>query len=165
MFDSFLEALAIKKEPEVVAAADGELIPLRSVPDEVFSSGMMGEGVAIRTTGAEVVSPIEGTLTMLFPTAHAFGITASNGTEVLVHVGLDTVNLKGKGFKKLADRGQHVKRGTPVLKVDWPFLSKHGFEPIVITIFSKVGGGGKYEPMSDGPAIAGKTEIVRRVMS
>lgn len=106
------------------APLSGKTIPLEQVDDPVFAQRMVGDGLAILPDSDEVVSPVAGTITTLFPTGHAVGITTSDGLEVLIHVGLDTVELKGNGFKKLVQQGQKVDVGTPLIKLELDILQK-----------------------------------------
>ena len=111
----------------IVAPADGEQIDIAEVSDPVFAEKMMGDGVAFRFPNAKtaICAPANGTLTVLFPTGHAFGITMANGVELLVHIGIETVNAKGDGFKlgnKL--QGQQVRAGDPIVIADFAKLSK-----------------------------------------
>ena len=108
LFDLFM-----KKEPHlepidvddnaIVALADGRMIDITTVPDPVFAEKMMGDSIAFKYDGDKVIlcAPANGTLTVLFPTGHAFGVTTNNGVELLVHCGVDTVNAKGDGFRLL----------------------------------------------------------------
>lgn len=114
-----------------VAPIDGKILSITEVPDEVFSQKMMGDGFAIEPANGEVVSPVNGTITTLFPTKHAIGITADNGREILVHFGIDTVNLQGEGIEALVKQGDKVKAGQQLLKVD--LSSIKGKVPSVIT--------------------------------
>ena len=109
------------------ALADGELIELSAVGDPVFSTGVMGDGVAFRYSGDEVTicSPCNGQLAALFPTGHAFGLMLDNGVEVMVHIGIDTVNEDGNGFVlQKVKQGMYVKQGQPIVTVDLKNLSK-----------------------------------------
>lgn len=103
---------------DFVCPLDGKIVGLDKVPDEVFSGKMMGDGFAIEPENGEVVSPVDGVITTLFPTKHAIGITADNGLELLVHFGMDTVKLQGEGFTALVEQDDRVKAGQPLLKVD-----------------------------------------------
>lgn len=114
-----------------VAPIDGKILPITEVPDEVFSQKMMGDGFAIEPANGEVVSPVNGVITTVFPTKHAIGITADNGTELLIHFGIDTVNLKGEGLDALVEQGAKVKAGQPILKVN--LAEVKGKVPSVIT--------------------------------
>lgn len=108
-------------DDQICALADGEMIDLGTVPDPVFAQKMMGDGVAFKYAGNEVTvcAPANGKLTALFPTGHAFGITRSDGVELLVHIGIDTVNAKGDGFKLLGHKQDDtVKAGEPIVTVD-----------------------------------------------
>ena len=126
-----------KKKPTVlVAPVAGEVINLEDVKDEVFSQKLAGEGVAIIPSNGEVVAPIDGVITRLFPTHHAFLITTKDNIEVMVHIGLDTVELKGEGFKALKSEGDKVKVNTPIISVDLDYLKSKGKDivtPIVIS--------------------------------
>lgn len=110
----------------IVAIADGELIDVHTVSDPVFAEEMMGKSVAFKYEGKVVLcSPANGTLGVLFPTGHAYGVAMNNGVELLVHCGIDTVNAKGDGFKLLAKKqGDSVKAGDPIVEVDINKLSK-----------------------------------------
>ncbi|MFD3158596.1 glucose-specific PTS transporter subunit IIBC [Haloimpatiens sp. FM7330] len=103
---------------DFVAPVDGKILNLSEVPDNVFSQKMMGDGFAIEPSNGELVSPVNGTITTLFPTKHAVGITSDDGLEILIHVGIDTVNLKGEGFEALVATDDKVKVGQPILKVN-----------------------------------------------
>ncbi|GLC88823.1 N-acetylglucosamine-specific PTS transporter subunit IIBC [Lysinibacillus piscis] len=96
----------------------GELLPLSEVPDEAFSSGMMGPGFGINPQDGTVYAPFDGQVVMIFPTKHAIGLKADTGVEILIHVGLDTVKLNGEGFETLVTDGQIIQRGDALIKVD-----------------------------------------------
>jgi len=124
------------KDVDLVAPVDGELKALSTVPDKVFASGMMGDGVAFTYKSETVVSPCDGKITTIPSSLHAFGITADNGAEILVHIGMDTVNLKGEGFEKLVNVGDKVKAGTPIIKFDRKAIETKGYNlitPLLIT--------------------------------
>ena len=96
----------------VFAPVEGEIIELSSVPDPVFSGGMMGQGFAVQPTSGEFGSPVEGEIIMVARTLHAFGVRTDEGAEVLVHIGIDTVQLKGEGFTQPSTRATPSRRGT-----------------------------------------------------
>lgn len=102
----------------VVAPATGRLLPLEEVPDPVFSRGLVGPGFAVEPTSGTITAPIDGTVVTLPDSLHAVGIRHCTGVEVLVHVGVDTVTLKGEGFRALCSEGQEVRSGDPLLEVD-----------------------------------------------
>ena len=110
----------------IVAIADGELIDIKSVPDPVFAEEMMGKSTAFKYNKDKVTlcSPANGTLGVLLPTGHAFGIVTNEGVEILIHCGVDTVNANGDGFKLLKKKqGDTVKAGDPIVEVDIKKLS------------------------------------------
>lgn len=126
---------------KLVAVVEGKTIPLSEVADPVFAQKMAGDGVAIEPTGDVIVAPADGELTLVFETKHAFAMTLDNGIELLVHVGIDTVNLKGEGFEQLAEAGKHIKAGTPILKIDRELLKSKNVSlttPVLITNVDKV---------------------------
>lgn len=121
---------------ELVSPLDGELLPLSEVKDEVFSSGAMGEGVAIEPSQGVLHAPDDGRVVMTFPTGHAIGMKTKNGAEILMHIGMDTVNLQGKGFETLVDKGDEVKAGDELVKFDIDEIHSAGYivtTPIVVT--------------------------------
>ncbi|NQZ65849.1 MAG: PTS glucose transporter subunit IIA [Mycoplasmatales bacterium] len=104
---------------EIKSPISGKLSTLKSLNDGVFSEEMMGKGFVVEPEGNTVYAPITGKLITVFPTGHAYGIEAKDGTKVLVHIGLDTVGLDGKGFKSLVKQGKKVKVGKPMAEVDF----------------------------------------------
>lgn len=102
----------------LAAPVAGEVIPLLEVPDKMFSAGTMGQGFAVLPTDGTVTSPVAGEIAMIFPTKHAFAVTTPDGVQVMVHIGLETVGLKGEGFEVLAAKGDHVEAGDPVIRAD-----------------------------------------------
>ena len=113
-------------EIHVLAPLDGAVVDLGTVPDEVFAQKMAGDGVAIDPSGQVAVAPISGDLVKLFPGGHAFGIAASGGVELIVHIGLDTVELKGEGFENIATEGQVVQAGMPIVRFDRAVIERLG---------------------------------------
>ena len=110
-----------KDNTEITAVGEGKLIPIESVSDPMFAEKMLGDSIAFEFSGREVTifAPVNGTLTAIFPTGHAFGVTTDDGIEVLVHIGIDTVNSKGQGFKILDKKqGDHVEAGDPIVTVN-----------------------------------------------
>lgn len=126
----------LKKELKLVAAIDGKTINLANVPDPVFAQKMAGDGVAIDSTGNLVVAPCDGELSLIFKTNHAFAMTLDNGVELLVHIGIDTVSLNGKGFKRLIEAGQKVKAGTPIIEIDRTIIEESGLSLITPILIS-----------------------------
>lgn len=118
----------------LAAPVKGTLVTLSDVPDEVFASGTMGQGIAIEPEENVVKSPVAGTVSLVYPTGHAIGITSDKGAEILIHIGIDTVNLKGKHFKALIEQGQKVTVGTPLVEFDYQAIQAAGYAPTVMMI-------------------------------
>ena len=115
------EAVPAPKEiqQEIIASPIiGNVVPLDQVPDQVFASGAMGKGIAIDPTDGVVVAPAKATVNLVFPTGHAIGLTTENGAELLIHIGMDTVSLAGKGFKTYVEAGQVVEAGQKLIEFD-----------------------------------------------
>ena len=124
------EAAAKKKDIEVCAPIAGQIVALKDVPDEVFSSGVTGDGIAINPIGDTIVAPADGVISAVLPSKHAIGMTLSNGAEILVHVGLNTVMLEGKGFDAKVTEGQKVDAGEVLLTFDRALIEKAGYSLI-----------------------------------
>lgn len=124
------------KNDVVVSPLTGKIVPLSNLKDDAFAKGVLGNGLGIEPTSGKVVAPVDGTVTTLFPTLHAIGFTADSGVEVLVHIGLDTVQLEGKGFTAHIKEGDKVKKGQHILDIDLDVIKNAGYStqtPIVIT--------------------------------
>lgn len=124
------------KESFVVSPVDGTCISLSQVPDKMFSEKLLGDGVAFVFETESICSPTDGVVTMIAATKHAFGITDVNGLEILVHIGLDTVELNGEGFEVLVKVNQKVKAGTPIVKLNRKFIEEHSINlitPVILT--------------------------------
>lgn len=120
----------------IASPLTGEVIPLSELADAAFASGVLGKGVAVRPSKGQIVSPVDGTLTTLFPTCHALGITADDGVELLIHIGLDTVQLEGKGFVPHAKQGDKITRGQVLMDFDIDAITAAGFSldtPVIVT--------------------------------
>ncbi len=130
-----------RKVREVRAPADGNIIALESVNDKVFSQKLVGDGVAIIPVSNIFKAPIDGTVTKIFSTNHAYSIKGNKDLEVMVHIGLDTVELNGEGFERLVKEGDGVVCGDAIIKVDFEVLREHDKDivtPIIITDESDV---------------------------
>lgn len=121
---------------EICAPVDGECIPLEEVSDKVFSSKMMGDGFAIEPTNNIICAPIEGEIVLIPSTKHAFAIKRSDGLEVLVHIGIDTVNLNGKGFKALRKQGEKVKIGESIIEFDREYIKEKSIQLTTMVILT-----------------------------
>lgn len=125
-----------KKEAfQIAAPADGKLISLGKVPDEVFSQKIMGDGFAVIPENGKVLSPVSGIAESVFPTGHAVGIRTRDGIECIIHVGLDTVNLNGEGFKTLIHQGDKVKARQSIIEFDKELIERKGYDVTVIIVF------------------------------
>lgn len=125
-------------ETKIVSPIKGKLVPITEVPDEVFAGKMMGDGFAIIPEDGLVVSPVSGKIINVFPTKHAIGIQSTDGREVLIHVGLDTVNLKGEGFETFITEGDTVKAGQPLLQADLDYIEKNATSTITPIVFTNL---------------------------
>ena len=125
-----------KKNEEIFAHASGEIVEMENVPDPIFSKKIMGEGIAILPLDGKVVAPADGHIIMVADTKHAFALRTSLGAEILVHIGLETVGLKGEGFTVLTKLGDKVVKGQLLVEVDLDFIKKDAEStiiPMVIT--------------------------------
>ena len=127
---------ALAESAEVVSPLAGQVKPLSQATDPVFSSGVMGQGVVIEPSQGELVSPVNGTVTVLFPTKHAVGIVSEEGVEMLMHIGMDTVSLDGKGFEAHVAQGDKVVVGQQLISFDMDVIKEAGLvteTPVIIT--------------------------------
>lgn len=144
-----------KNDSNIYSPCKGVLKPVEEVKDEVFSSKAMGEGFAVKPKDGAIFSPVNGEIMSVFPTKHALGIKTIDGTEVLVHVGLDTVELEGKPFTMLVEEGAMVNQNTQLLEVDLEMIAQAGKGDDIIVVFP----GAKNVPKLDvvGEVSAGVT--------
>lgn len=149
------------KKKKLYSPVSGKSVALKNVDDEVFSSLMMGDGIAIDPTDEVVVAPCDCVIKMIMQDSkHALGLLMKNGVEILIHVGIDTVNLKGKGFEVFVEEGQEVKAGTPLLRFDKDCIVSKGYSPIIMMIITEPKGkniGKKYEEIC---VEGGKTPVI-----
>ena len=130
------EPTALVKTAQLVSPLAGQVKPLSQATDPVFSSGVMGQGVVIEPSQGELVSPVNGTVTVLFPTKHAVGIVSEEGVELLMHIGMDTVSLDGKGFEAHVAQGDKVVVGQQLISFDMDVIKEAGLvteTPVIIT--------------------------------
>ena len=118
----------------VNGCATGKLVKLSEINDKAFSSGALGNGVGIIADNNLVVSPVDGEVACVFPTKHAFGLKTESGVELLIHIGIDTVELEGKHFTTMVNQGDKVKLGQPLVQVDFDKVKEEGFDPTIIMV-------------------------------
>lgn len=151
-------AAAVKSAADVlgrfVAPVDGKILPIAKVPDNVFAQKIMGDGFAIEPTSGNVISPVDGTVTSLPDSKHAVGITADNGLEIIVHFGIDTVNLQGEGFTALVSQGDKITVGQKLLKVDLEHVKGKVPSTITPVVFTNLPEG-KTVQIQEGQSIKG----------
>lgn len=122
----------------VTAACDGKLMPITDVKDEVFSQKMLGDGYAIKPTDGKIYSPVAGTVTTVFPTKHAIGITTDNNLEILVHLGIDTVELKGEPFEVAVKQGDTVKQDDYLASMNTELITAENYDDTVIVVYTNM---------------------------
>ncbi|MDB2084954.1 MAG: beta-glucoside-specific PTS transporter subunit IIABC [Clostridium sp.] len=118
----------------VNGCATGKLVKLSEINDKAFSSGALGSGVGIIADNNLVVAPVDGEVVCVFPTKHAFGLKTESGVELLIHIGIDTVELEGKHFTTMVNQGDKVKIGQPLVQVDFDKVKEEGFDPTIIMV-------------------------------
>lgn len=125
----------IKKIDEgLVSIVDGEMIPITTVPDEVFSEKLLGEGIAFITESKTIAAPCAGELSTVFPGGHAYGITRKDGVEILIHIGIDTIQLNGEGFFPKVKQGEKIAKGETLVELDLDFLKTTGLDLSIMLI-------------------------------
>ena len=149
-----------KADLTLTSPMTGELVALSDVNDEAFASGTLGPGVAISPAAhAVVVAPCDGKVTVAFPTGHAYGLKSASGVQILIHIGMDTVKLDGKGFTPRVSKGDIVKRGDVLAEVDWDVIREAGYDtitPMVVTNKKKFG---EITPAAPGPVSISDTVV------
>lgn len=140
---------------EFVAPVTGNVIPVNQVKDEAFASEAMGKGVGIEPENGKVYAPFDGNVDAVFPTGHLVGLSDGNGAEVLIHIGVDTVKLEGKGFKTYVSQGDKVKKGDLLVEFDVELLKKEGYDTTVMFITT--------DTSKDVQVLSGRKEAVKDI--
>ncbi|WP_022942294.1 PTS glucose transporter subunit IIA [Psychromonas hadalis] len=144
-FDSLKKAVSGNTQSDntidIIAPLSGEIVAIEDVPDVVFAEKIVGDGIAIRPTGNKMVAPCDGEIGKIFETNHAFSLESDTGIELFVHFGIDTVELKGEGFTRIAQEGQKVKMGDTIIEFDLEFLKENAksiLTPVVISNMDEI---------------------------
>ncbi|ENZ8684210.1 PTS N-acetyl glucosamine transporter subunit IIABC [Klebsiella pneumoniae] len=154
------QAVANAKTVEsLVSPITGDVVALEQVPDEAFASKAVGDGIAVKPTSNIVVAPAAGTVVKIFNTNHAFCLETNNGAEIVVHMGIDTVALEGKGFKRLVEEGTDVKAGEPILEMDLDFLNANSRSMISPVVCSNSDDYSALVILASGKVVAGQTPL------
>lgn len=154
------QAVANAKTVEsLVSPITGDAVALEQVPDEAFASKAVGDGIAVKPTSNIVVAPAAGTVVKIFNTNHAFCLETNNGAEIVVHMGIDTVALEGKGFKRLVEEGTDVKAGEPILEMDLDFLNANARSMISPVVCSNSDDYSALVILASGKVVAGQTPL------
>ncbi len=129
------------KTGSIYSVCDGDIINLSEISDPVFSEKILGDGVAILPESTEIISPVDGKIIQVFDTKHAYSILSDDGLEILVHIGLNTVELNGEGFKSFVKDGDIVKTGDKIAEINIEYIESMGYQlytPVIVTNFDKI---------------------------
>lgn len=145
---------------EVGSPLTGQVVPLKDVPDAGFASGAVGLGAGVDPTVGTVVAPAAGKVVMTFPTGHAVGLKLDSGVELLIHIGIDTVNMEGKGFRVHVSRGDRVEPGTPLVDFDIEAIKAAGYSPVTPVLVTNHKKFASVQARPAGP-VAAEEELLR----
>ena len=126
-----------KKKECILAPCTGKTVPLSAVPDEVFAGGLLGEGIGIEPTDGKFFAPVEGIITSITDTNHALTLMSALGTDLLLHIGVDTVRLAGEGFRLLVSLGDRIQAGQPIAEVDIALIRSRGLSAICSVVVTE----------------------------
>ena len=147
----------------VLTPIRGKVLAQADIPDETFAQGILGPGCGIEPTGKTVYAPFDGTVDQVASTLHAVGLTSEDGIEILIHVGMDTVELKGKGYELFVQAGDHVRKGQLLFRFDMQAIAAAGYTlttPVIVTNSSRFA---RIEPLLSGRVTAGQ-QLLRAKM-
>ncbi|MCI8930758.1 MAG: PTS transporter subunit EIIB [Lachnospiraceae bacterium] len=151
-------------EIKIYSPLSGKTIRLEDVEDEAFSSGVLGKGVAILPEEGVLYAPVDGIISAFFPTGHAIGISMDNGAELLIHVGMDTVQLNGKGFRPFAVEGDKVKKGQKLLEFDCKLIKEAGYSLVTPILITNAEDMGMVVPVENGKQVQAGDELITAEM-
>lgn len=149
-----------KQQTEIYAPVDGRVISLEEVGDGIFSEKLVGDGVAVIPESDQIVVPVDGEISFVMETGHAFGVRVPDGPEILVHIGIDTVNEKGEGFQVLVKEHQTVKTGVPAVLVNRETLYKKGYNLATMVLVPEIDSFGSLQFLKKGEVCAGKSAVL-----
>ena len=155
----FFDKLFSKKLEGIYAPIAGKAVAITEVPDPTFAEGMLGNGIAIEPADGKVYAPCDATVDMMFDTGHAVSLVAESGAEILIHVGLETVGLQGKGFTIHAQNGQKVKKGDLLIEADLEAIKAAGLNTITSVLVCNSGDFKKFEK-STGSAVTNDDAVI-----
>lgn len=144
---------------EIGAPLSGMTVPLSEVQDEVFASGAMGKGAAIVPSGGKVYAPFAGTVAAIFPTGHAIGLVSEDGTEVLIHIGINTVCMEGKGFRKLVEQDEKIKKGQLLIEFETEMIEAAGYDTTTMVLISNTDDYSEVSGVQSGQINMGETLV------
>ncbi|QJY41002.1 PTS glucose transporter subunit IIA [Vibrio cholerae] len=145
---------------DIIAPLSGEIVNIEDVPDVVFAEKIVGDGIAIKPAGNKMVAPVNGTNGKIFETNHAFSIESDDGVELFVHFGIDTVELKGEGFKRIVEEGQSVKIDDTIIEFDLALLEEKAKSTLTKIVISNMDEIKEMNKLS-GSVTVGETSILR----
>ena len=148
----------LKKEKKLLFPIDGTPLPLSEVPDEVFSSGMLGIGAAVLPSAGTVYAPTSGIIESVADARHAYSLMGEDGVELMVHIGIDTVSLKGRGFVPMVAEGDRVKAGDVLARVDLSLLTEEQLSPHVVVLITNPESVSDFS-LREGKGLGGKSEL------
>ncbi|MBQ1530724.1 MAG: PTS system trehalose-specific EIIBC component [Solobacterium sp.] len=148
----------VMKNESFIAPVSGKIVPITELEDKVFSSKAMGDGIAFEPTDGHFYAPFSGEITVAFPTGHAYGLRTAADMEILIHIGMDTVELEGKGFKPCVKQGDVVKQGDLLTVVDLDYIRSQGKSTVTPVVFTN---GGTVEILKEGTVSAKDTDIIK----
>lgn len=143
----------------IVAPITGTIIPLKKVPDTILANKIIGDGIAIEPTGTELIAPCDGVIYRIAPSGHAFSISTSHDEELLIHFGLDTVQLKGEGFTALVKAGDSVQAGQPIIELDLDRIRQKAKSLITTVLVSSQPHKLHFDVVADETVTAGQSVI------
>ncbi|WP_088102376.1 PTS sugar transporter subunit IIA [Halalkalibacter urbisdiaboli] len=162
--DKKVETQDIPEQEIILSPLDGKVVSIEDVPDPTFSQKMMGDGFAVEPSNGKVISPATGEIIQIFPTKHAIGIKTLGGLEVLIHIGLETVNMKGEGFTAHVQEGDSIKAGQPLVDFDLELVKEKAastITPVIITNIDEAVA--SIEKISKEQLTAGETVLTIKV--